>query len=695
MFRLLRSRPLHVDILTAFTVVLIVTVGLIVGHVYRENRRAVLTLSTQLIEQTSQQASDVAVSYLAPAQTTARVAASLARPASAPLIHNAPLINYAFEIVRLYPHLAMANIGDEQGNFLMHKRMPDGTIATKTIDRTATPPTVTWTYRDKAGQVTREETSRDVKYDPRERPWYQGARDSGDTFWTDIYIFFTDRKPGINAAHPILDPSGHCVGVIGIDIELGNMSDFLASLHIGRSGTACIVNGKGQLVAHPDATQTVRTDGKSLRPSLVRELRSAPVREAHRIFRAKEQGEFGFDLNGKNFIASFRQFPEPIRRDWRLAVVVPEDDFVGVVRRASRTALILSSVVLVLAVAVAWLLARSISKPIVALAEETAAIREFHLEDTPKRSSHIREIQRMHDAIAAMRTGLRAFRKFVPAELVRQLIRTGQGARLGGVRQRLTVCFTDIESFTTISESLDPETFMLQLSEYLDALTSVIKENEGTVDKFTGDGLMAFWGAPLPDEEHAAHACQAALLCQQAIGRLNEKWAVEGKPVLLTRIGLHTGETIVGNVGSTERMSYTALGDTVNLASRLEGTNKVYGTATIVSEATLKDAGESFVTRPLDVVAVKGRNEGIAIHELLAHNEMSGAENMARFCRSFAEAYAVWRERRWPEALSMFEALLMERPDDRPSALYVERCRDFVQAPPPDDWDGITYVQVK
>ena len=302
----------------------------------------------------------------------------------------------------------------------------------------------------------------------------------------------------------------------------------------------------------------------------------------------------------------------------------------------------------------------------------------------------------MNNSIAAMRKGLLAFRRYVPADLVRQLIRTGQEARLGGVNRELTICFTDIEGFTSLSESLDPEDLMLQLSEYLSAVTEVIAQTRGTVDKYTGDGVMAFWGAPIDDPDHARHACCAALSCLRRIHELNAKWRAQGKPEFQTRIGIHTGETIVGNVGSDERMNYTVLGDSVNLAARLEGVNKYYGTRIIVSDATWQAVSSHFISRPIDMVAVKGRQTGVLIHELLTESDAPDAAEMRAMAQSFQRDFEAYRGHRWAEALQRFEAAALAYPQDDAAAMYVERCRRYVDHPPTEDgWNEVVQLREK
>src|SRR3990167_996157 len=217
-----------------------------------------------------------------------------------------------------------------------------------------------------------------------------------------------------------------------------------------------------------------------------------------------------------------------------------------------------------------------------------------------------------------MKQSLRSFQKYVPAALVRQLIKLGTAAEVGGEKKSMAFLFSDIRDFTTISERLNPSDLAKYICDYFDALSSIIIANRGTIDKYIGDAIMAFWGAPLPEADPCRQAAKSALECVRRLENLNEKWQLEGRPELFTRFGIHVGDAIVGNFGSSERLNYTAIGDVTNTASRLEGINKIYGTQILVSDAVYRVIKEQFVLRLVDCVILKGKNEPSYIYELIA-----------------------------------------------------------------------------
>lgn len=356
------------------------------------------------------------------------------------------------------------------------------------------------------------------------------------------------------------------------------------------------------------------------------------------------------------------------------------------------TSVILTSIVicvigLIVSSLIILVLYRLVTRPIGQLVQETERIKNFQLSDTSPIASPLSEVQELIDAMSGMKTGLQSFRRYVPAELVRELIQTKQEARISGQRKNITVFFSDIEGFTEISEQLTPNELTSQLSEYLNEMTKIILKHHGTVDKYIGDAIMAFWNAPLDMPGHATHACEAALECQQRLKEMAITWQQNGRRPFRTRIGINTGDIIVGNIGSEERFSYTVIGDAVNLASRLEGLNKAYGTHVIISQNTFNQLPDDFATRRLDYVVVKGKSEPVAIYELVAEKGDITSLDL-EFLKGFNQAAELYLLREWDKAIKRFSKLLEKRPDDYACTLYIQRCECFRLTPPSDDWEG-------
>lgn len=283
-----------------------------------------------------------------------------------------------------------------------------------------------------------------------------------------------------------------------------------------------------------------------------------------------------------------------------------------------------------------------------------------------------------------------AFGKYVSPDVVAEISEDPSALTLGGEKRPISLLFSDLSGFTEISEEMDAQDLIALLNEYLDDMTRVVLDEKGFLDKYIGDAIMAFWNAPLSVPDHPDRAMRTAILMQRRMTALNERWSAEAdREPLKVRIGIHTGEVVVGNVGGEDRFDYSAIGDAVNLAARLEPANKTYDTLNMVSETTLAQAEGSYRVRELDTIAVKGKDEPVKVFELL---EMDGVEVDAakeRALRSYEEGLALYKEHRWADARLRFEAALDAYPEDGPSRLYAGRCADNITEPPPPDWDFV------
>jgi adenylate cyclase len=288
-----------------------------------------------------------------------------------------------------------------------------------------------------------------------------------------------------------------------------------------------------------------------------------------------------------------------------------------------------------------------------------------------------------------------AFSKYVNPEIVNKITNNPESLKLGGVERNISILFTDIAHFTSISEKLKAESLVALLNEYFSAMEDVIKAQGGTLDKFEGDAIMAFFGAPLEMEDHAVHSCNTALQMRQKLAELMQKWEKdsplpggEKKPIINFRCGISTGDVIVGNIGASERFNYTAIGDSVNLASRLEGANKKYETNIMISESTYKEVKDKFLARELDIIKVVGKDKPTKVYELLG-NKDDAPKDALILLDSYNKGIELYHGRAFAEAMDLFTKILEKFPEDGPSKLYRQRCEVLKDMPPPDDWDGV------
>jgi len=282
------------------------------------------------------------------------------------------------------------------------------------------------------------------------------------------------------------------------------------------------------------------------------------------------------------------------------------------------------------------------------------------------------------------------FGKYVAKDVVNELMKNPDKIKLGGEKREVTLFFSDIRGFTTISEKLTPVKLVHLLNEYLTEMTNIIIKNKGLVDKYMGDAIMAFWGAPLREKNHAKLACISSLEMIEKLSVLNEKLRKNKLPEINIGIGLNTGKVVIGNMGSNERFDYTAMGDAVNLASRLEGLNKEYGTQIIVGETVYAKVKKNFKFRELDYVMVKGKKTPTRIYQLLG-KEIDEKTKNAVGC--FAKGLALYRKKKFKEAIKYFEK--GSKLDDGPSKTFVERCRYYLKHPPERNWNYVWVMKTK
>jgi len=287
-----------------------------------------------------------------------------------------------------------------------------------------------------------------------------------------------------------------------------------------------------------------------------------------------------------------------------------------------------------------------------------------------------------------------AFSTYLAPTVVQQLIDSPDNLELGGEEREITAFFSDVQGFTSISERLTPPELVELLNEFLTEMTDIILKHEGTVDKFEGDAIIAFFGAPNELPNQAETACLTCVDMQKRLQVLREKWQQEGKPELMMRIGLSTGLAVVGNMGSRNRMDYTMMGDTVNTAARLEGVNKIYGIYTLVCETTFRKANQRVWGREIDAINVVGKAEPVVVYQVLGYADDID-ETMLSMTSRYAEGLGLYRQRQWEAAMAKFDQALEIIGADGPSQTMRMRCQDYMQDPPPKDWNGSYTMKTK
>ncbi len=466
---------------------------------------------------------------------------------------------------------------------------------------------------------------------------------------------------------------------LSVYIGLDRFARLLSDIPVGLTGGAFVVTAEGLVTVRPVQGMAKALDAVvSQAAAIVRQRPSEAVNivEKRRLVvdRAAYQVSFSpLEFNG-----------------WQFVVIVPEAEFFGDIEDTMwRTAIGLVVLVLVLGIAAVQLGQRVLSQPVAALASDLARIERFELEAIAYRPGGLEEFDHLSAAIAGMAGGLADFGKFIPTDLVRTLLADGVRAAPGGETRDMTILFADVAGFTGISERIGTAVIDI-ISYYFEVASRSVENNGGVVDKFIGDAVMALWGAPRRDPDQAVNACRAALALLEDVAQA-EIVDDTGHPLRI-RIGIHSGPAVVGNIGSARRLNYTAIGDTVNFASRLEGANKQFGSSILISEATRAAAGHAIITRELAEVIVVGKCQSIRIHELIG---MADTINRPEWAQRYDAALTAFRARDFDRALELIKAVLALRPDDGPARWLEAEAAAHKVNPPPRDWNGVVSLHSK
>ena len=456
--------------------------------------------------------------------------------------------------------------------------------------------------------------------DIRRLPGYQSAKTTRTLAVTEPSINPDTGFPIISLRIPIFRGI-EFLGCASANITVDVLSRFLDKHRASARSTTFVADrSNGKIIAFPEKQKSVRIENGVLKIATLTDIDDPDVREAHRQRPRAGADRFVFQspTNGEDLIAAFANFPSGFGQPWQVITLTPIDDFVGTLKKTNRLMMVVIIGLTMVELFFIYFASSRLSRPVENVSRQLQAIESLDF-DTPARPpSNIQEIARLESAASLLRTSLKSFSSFVPLDVVRQLIKSGIPLTLGVEARFLTVFFSDLENFSSHSETLAPDDLLVQISTYLEEVSSVISQEGGTVDKFIGDGVMAFWNAPVQRPDHVLRACAAAVRAVRRMERVNNAWEAEGRPRIRIRIGLNCANVLVGNIGSSNRLSYTALGDGVNVAARLEGINKLFGTTICISDSIYDQVEADILARPIKRVQVKGRKTEFMIYELLA-----------------------------------------------------------------------------
>jgi len=688
------GRPIHLGFRTSIITVFIAAVlfvGLTLVYLSFQRVSAITqTAASTFIEKVVQLGADRVDSQFKNIRDCLEVLGGLPSIQSAEIDDNSKLYGLMASMLRNNPQLFNLYVGYEDGSFLemdvIDRANPgfrsslqvdeDAAYRVVIISRTGSAALKPVTVFLSENLIQVAEAPGPAGYDPRRRPWYIDAFKDETTLLTGPYVFYATGQPGYTLRTRLKEGRR---GVVAGDLLLNRLQEMLGQQRLGQSGLAFLFNDANRVVGHPEMDRLMdQTEPGETLPN-IGVIRLDGLAQAIQSWRRGGGAQqFFADQTGRAYVAAFHRVETAGPANIRLAVVAPLDEFYSQIISERRTLFALALGFVIATLPLAFWLGSLMARSMRELARQTDEIQRFQIADRPRLRSMIHEIDELGRSVFTMRTVVRNFSSFIPRQIVRQLIESGASLELGGSRREITVLFTDVADFTSKTEKADPSQVMIYTSRYFAALSEEIMSHQGTVDKFIGDAVMAFWNAPAGDPDHVTNACKAVLGCVRRNAELNTSFRSEGWPPYTTRFGLHVGDAVVGNVGSSDRMNYTALGATINLTARLEGLNKNYGTQILASADVKARAESSFVFRSVDEIKPKGFAEAFAIYELRGDRAGDGSSELA-FCQRWDAVYAAIQREDAAAALIRISDFLGEYPGDGVAQYHAERLRGMIQ----------------
>lgn len=712
-----RGLPLTVSIFTILVLAVGAVAGLLTAHSFLEARNTTRAIGTELLTVVGSRTAAEVRRLVESTSALADLAARLPEVARAPDLQQHAAGPFLAAALNTYPSIYSAYMGFADGRFYqlislnaeqgrardVHRAPPEARLLQRVIlPRADGGRMELWSFLDADSRIVGSRVIRETAYDPRNRPWYRMAADIEELVGTPIYVFSSLGLPGVSVARRF---DGPVAGVFGVDLTVGDLSEFLERQRVTPNTQLAVIAYDGTILAMPgliDVMEARRGPDGAIRALTSADLNN-PVLSAAAATLTDNLGVSRVTVEGEPFLMDVRRIADGADFGLRVLVAAPEADFVQPLLRMRDRGLLFAAGVLALALPLAYVLSRRMARALTQLSNRAESIRRLDLVDQPPVDSFVREIHALATAMTTMTASLRTFGLYVPKALVGQIVRGGGDVELGGSRHEVTLMFTDVAGFTTLSEQTPPEDLLIRTSMLFEEIDIAVSQHSGIIDKFIGDAVMAVWNVPQPVPNHARRACLAALEAERRVAIFNQELTANGFPPMPTRFGVHTGCAVVGNVGSSDRMNYTAVGAAVNLAARLEGLNKVFGTRVLASRATIEQAGEGFVARWLDTVLPKGVLEPVDVFaldgltaEAAAREDMPAVSDAeADYARRWNAAQILLRhDRAFAAAASAFAALAAERPDDRLAREAAENAAALA-ANPPAAWSGVLAMSEK
>lgn len=512
------------------------------------------------------------------------------------------------------PQLDSLYVADDKGHMLQARRYPEPAMRSLVPVRNGS--IENWDYKmpenpalsPRQRYVTQRSEVFYGDYDTLARPWYRLALGSSAPVWTHPYVFATAQELGVTFVARQMQGSSHTQRerLVAADVSLSRLSEFVREFSLDGHGHSALLGPGQQVLARSDGLERIsdlsRPQDDFFAAALALVQSSGNPEEMHRL------------VHGNNhYLVYSSVLPYT---GWMLVSWVSENTALGDLRQGARFVALFALLFWVLVLVFTLRLTRKIVHPIERLAHSASLIGQMRLKEIEPVSTSLRELVHLDKAIQHSVRVLRAFVRFAPVDVVKRLIAQGHSLRPSGQLRQVTVMFVDVQGFSALAEQLEPEQLVRQTGAYFQLVSDEVTRRGGTIDKFLGDGVMVLWGAPNELDEPGLRACCCALNIMAAMDQLNASWVAKGWSPFKVNIGIHSGSAVLGLFGSNDRLAYTALGDTVNAASRIEGVNRQMGTRVLVSDPVQKALANRLSTRPMGSIFLRGRSEPLRLWEL-------------------------------------------------------------------------------
>jgi len=718
-----KERPVFIKsyrtaLLVLFTTLLVLTVVSIMTYSYWRTSQATLQLSRQVTTSIAEETIARMASVLRDAENHIRVNAEMIKNHPDLIAEQDKIFSVFWQQLNLTPQLITLFVADTQNNMLEIEREPR--LLTRVLDYQKSSQERTVTYRD-AHYQRLSQVPETVHYQPISTDWFKHWLNTNTTqsppelYWSDIHIY--DGTQGISVTYPVLNAERQLQAVVGAYITLESLSKHLSKQSFGKDDIALIIDDARQLVAYPSQRLKFLPEHRQQRATHVFKLEDIDEQQSwlktayqqlHPQAQQKAQNidsqrlvitDLVFKEKRTRYIASLILAPEISGKRWSLMIAAPESDLLSEVDKMLRETLVISVIILIASIFAIYVLIQHIFSPIEALTENTSRIKALRFEEIEPVNSSFQEIQAMDEALLSMTRRLQAYSKYSPSEVVKLLLNSGdkEALEIGGRLQEVVGMALALDNFSDLCQCLDANELTKLLSRHINEFSRIIQQDEGMVDQFSSDTLLALWNMPLSIPNSPYQACNSALRCREVNQIVNHELHHHQQPPMRYMLALHGGKAVVGNIGTRNRLHYTAISESMEFLQRLRYLNRWYGTDILVTETLQNELEDVFVWRLVDKVKLFDGSRPLRIYHLLDKKHAALPSETLDLANDYAAAFEAYSQQQWQTALSKLAVLHKAYPDDKPTQVLYQRCQKYqansaTEHAPPKDWDGALVI---